>query len=77
MKYAYCNDIISSNPCDKVRLQLPRDIETGKHYYNREEYHKLLDLLEKEPMDKQVAIQLALKTGMRRSELFRAKMERY
>ena len=70
MKYAYTNDIITSNPCDKVKLQLPKEIETSKHYYDKSEYHKLLDLLEREPIDKQVAIQLAIKTGMRRSELF-------
>lgn len=75
MKYAYINDIIASNPCDKVKLQLPKQIQLEKHYYNLEEYHKLLDLLEDEPLDKQVAIQLALKTGMRRSELWGLKWQ--
>ena len=75
MKFAYNNDIIFSNPCDKVKLQLPKEIETSKHYYDKNEYHKLLELLENEPLDKQVAIQLALKTGMRRSELFGLKWE--
>lgn len=75
MQYAYTNDIIKTNPCDKVKLQLPKEIETEKHYYNIEEYHKLLELLEKEPLDKQVAIQLAIKTGLRRSELFGLKWQ--
>ena len=72
MKFAYNNDIIASNPCDKVRLQLPKEIDSSKHYFDKQEYRKMLDLLKKEPLDKQVAIELAVKTGMRRSELFRA-----
>lgn len=75
MKYAYNNDMIATNPCDKIKLQLQKEVETEKHYYNKEEYHKLLELLEKEPIDKQVAIQLALKTGMRRSELWGLKWQ--
>lgn len=75
MQWAYINDIISANPCDKVRLNLKREVETKKKFYNIEEYHKLLDLLEDEPLDKQVAIQLALKTGMRRSELWGLKWQ--
>lgn len=75
MQYAYTNDIIPSNPCDKVKLQLAKQVETSKHYYTKEEYHKLLDLLQNEPLDKQVAIQLAIKTGMRRSELFGLKWQ--
>lgn len=75
MQWAYTNDLITSNPCDKVKLNLKREVETKKHYYNVEEYHRLLELLEDEPIDKQVAIQLALKTGMRRSELFGLKWE--
>ena len=75
MKYAYNNDIISTNPCDKIKLQLPKQVETSKHFYNKQEYNKLLELLEDVPLDKQVAIHLALKTGMRRSELWGLKWQ--
>ena len=73
--WCYTNDLIVTNPCDKVKLTFKRDVEVKKHYYDIEEYHRLMELLSKEPLDKQVAIQLALKTGMRRSELFGLKWE--
>jgi len=72
MNYAFKMDLIQFNPCSKVQLVLPKTIEKKEeiHFYNNDQYHLLLELLENEDIHKRTIIQTAVKTGLRRSELF-------
>lgn len=70
LNLAYRNDIIVANPCGKVRLELKKEIDTGIHYWTKEEYQRALFLLQKDKSGKGLVIKLALMTGLRRSEIF-------
>ena len=70
IQYAYENDIIEKNPCDKVKLNLKKQNDSTIHYYTVDEYNHLLEELQKEDINKRVAIEIAIKTGLRRSEIF-------
>lgn len=75
LQKAYEFDLILSNPCKKVKLKLDNlESEINKkediHYYDRNTYNKVLELLQHEPFYKRLVIETALKTGLRRSELF-------
>lgn len=71
MKLAYKKEIIASNPCDRVSLNLKKPIEESLHYWEIDDYKKVLDLLENEENKMNAFIvEFALKTGLRRSEIF-------
>ena len=70
IQYAYDNDIIDKNPCDKVKLGLKKQNDSTIHYYSIDEYNHLLEELKHEDITKRLAIEMAIKTGLRRSELF-------
>lgn len=75
LQKAYEFELISNNPCRKVRLQLDNiESEINKkekiHFYDKTTYKKVLKLLEKETLFHRVIIELALKTGFRRSEIW-------
>ena len=68
---AYKKGIIPSNPCDRVDLKLRRSRKDSVHFWDVEEYKKVLDLLSREPDKlKSFVVEFALKTGLRRSEMF-------
>lgn len=69
---AYRNDIIDKDPCTKVRLNLRKEIVGNEeiHYWDIKEYTRALELLKLENVEKALVIEMALKTGLRRSELF-------
>ena len=75
LQRAFEYELINSNPCKRVKLNL-NNIESEKnkeeniHYYDKETYLKVLKLLENEDFGKRVVIETALKTGLRRSELW-------
>lgn len=70
IQYAYDNDIIAKNPCDKIKLNLKKQEDGTIHYYTIEQYNHLLEELKKEDITKRLVIEMAIKTGLRRSELF-------
>ena len=70
IQYAYDNDIIDKNPCEKVKLGLKKQNDSSIHYYNIDEYNHLLEELQKENIDRRLAVEIAIKTGLRRSEIF-------
>ena len=67
---AYTKDLIPSNPCEKVKLELKKEIDTTLHYWDATTYQKALQLLSKEESDAARVIEFALKTGLRRSEIW-------
>lgn len=69
---AYRNDLIEKDPCSKVRLNLKKEITDNEeiHYWDIQEYTRALELLKLEDINKAIVIETALKTGLRRSELF-------
>lgn len=72
LQMAYMNELIPNNPCSKVRLSFDKPVVGSEeiHYYDDFTYKRVLALLEKEPLEKQLVIEFALKTGLRRSEMF-------
>lgn len=73
---AYTKDIIQTNPCDKVKLELNRAIDGEKlHYWDADTCKEALELLEKEDIEKALAVEFAVKTGLRRSEMFGLRWE--
>ena len=71
VKYAYTTDIINSDPFSKAPLKLKKEVkEDDKHYYTIQEYKLLQKELKKEPVEKQLIVELAVQTGLRRSEIF-------
>ena len=72
IKLAYRNDIIEKDPCSKIKLDLKKEISSNEeiHFWNIEEYTRALSLLEVEKTSRALVIELALKTGLRRSEMF-------
>lgn len=68
---AYMKNIIASNPCQRVRLELKRGIEKEDvHYWDVDTYKKALSLLSCETLDNARVIEFAVKTGLRRSEIW-------
>lgn len=67
---AYRNDVIVADPCGKVKLELKKEIDTGIHYWTKEEYQRALFLLQGEKTGKGLVVEMALMTGLRRSEIF-------
>lgn len=70
MHIAYTKGLIPSNPCDKISLDLKRSNEPKLHFWNIEEYKKVLELLEEDGSLRAFVVEFALKTGLRRSEMF-------
>lgn len=75
MQKAYEFEIITDNPCRKVKLQLDNleselEKEQKIQSYDKESYKKVLELLESEKLSRRVVIEIALKTGFRRSEIW-------
>ncbi len=75
LQKAFEYELINGNPCKKVKLNL-NNIESEKskeeniHYYDKPTYLKALKILEKEELGKRLVIETALKTGLRRSEIW-------
>lgn len=68
---AYKKGIIDSNPCDRVSLDLKKPLEEKLHYWDVDDYKKALELLDcVSDKLRALAVELALKTGLRRSEMF-------
>jgi integrase len=75
-------ELIASNPCKKVKLQLDnmeseinKNKEKGEkkeiiNSYTKDEYKRVLELIKNEDKDKMVLIETALKTGFSKEELF-------
>lgn len=75
LQKAYEFDLIVNNPCKKVHLQLDNlESELNKqeaiHFYDKPTYKKVLELLKTENIFNRLIIELALKTGFRRSEIW-------
>lgn len=68
---AYTKDIIQRNPCSKVKLEFKRDVSSKTaHCYDTETYRRMLDLITKDTSDNARVIEFAIKTGLRRSEIW-------
>ena len=75
LQKAFEFDLITNNPCRKVKLQLNNiESEIGKTekimYYDVKTYKQVMELIKDEPMKYRVIIETAVKTGLRRSELY-------
>lgn len=71
MQKAYDYELIETQPCNRVKLNLKNDRKNiDIHYYSLSEYKKVLELLQDVDIGKRLVIEMALKTGLRRSELF-------
>lgn len=75
LQKAYEYDILPHNPCRKIKLQLGNiESEINKSdkimYYDVETYKEVMRLIEKEPLKYRVLIEIAVKTGLRRSEIY-------
>lgn len=88
LEKAYEYELIYNNPCKKVKLNFNNmSSETNKtkkvQAYDIETYHEVLNILKSEKFikstshsfDKRVVIEFALKTGMRRSEIWGVRWE--
>ena len=62
-------DIIPSNPADASRLTLPKVVTPKIEIFSKQEAAEMLSCLEKEDLQFQVLIQLAIMTGARCGEL--------
>lgn len=62
-------DIIPSNPADASRLTLPKVVAPKIEIFSKQEAAEMLSCLEKEDLQFQVLIQLAIMTGARCGEL--------
>lgn len=73
LQKAYEYELINANPCKRVKLNL-NNVESEKkdeiHYYDKDTYNRVLKLLENEDFGKRAVIEMALKTGLRRSEIW-------
>ena len=67
---AYVKNLISTNPCEKVRLELKKEIKTDANYWDVTTYQKALQLLSYEESDSARVVEFAVKTGLRRSEIW-------
>ena len=61
--------MIASNPADSARIELPSNPCTPTDIFTQEEAAQMLHYLEKEPMQYQLLVHLAILTGCRRGEL--------
>lgn len=68
-KQAVKLDIISSNPASAEKLTLPKVTAPKIEIFSKQEAAEMLACLEKEPLQFQVLIQLAIMAGLRRGEL--------
>lgn len=62
-------DLISTNPANKEKIELPSAIAPDVEIFTQEEAAEMLECLSKEPLMYQVLINLAIVTGCRRGEL--------
>lgn len=69
LKQAVKLDIITSNPADASRLTLPKVVAPKVEIFTKQEAAEMLSCLEKEPLQFQVLVQLAIMTGARCGEL--------
>ena len=68
---AYKKGLLPNNPCDRVELRLKHNANEETHYWNVEEYKRALELLsQNKDKLKAFIVEFALKTGLRRSEMF-------
>ena len=65
--YSVSWGVLVDNPCKNVRA--PKVQPSDPRYYDTTEVAKMLALIQKEPVDKKVAVYIALYTGMRRGEI--------
>ena len=68
-KLAVKRRILSENPARAERLDIPKATKPKIDIFSKQEAADMLEALEKEPLQFQVLIQLALMTGARRGEL--------
>lgn len=72
LSYCYNNDMIPFNPCSKVKLGLNKAMleqdNESIHYYSENDFKRVLVLLERCEPEKRLAVEMALKCGLRRSE---------
>ena len=66
---AYKLGMIHSNPADSERIELPTSDDSQTDIFTKEEAEEMLRHLEKEPLQNQLLIHLAILTGCRRGEL--------
>ncbi len=69
LKQAVKLDIITSNPADASRLTLPKVVAPKVEIFTQQEAAEMLSCLEKEPLQFQVLVQLAIMSGARLGEL--------
>lgn len=69
LKQAIKQGIITDNPAKLERLTLPKAQAPKVEIFTKQEAAKVLECLEKEPLQFQALIQLAIYTGARRGEL--------
>lgn len=69
LKQAVKLDIITSNPADAEKLTLQKTVAPNVEIFTRQEACEMLECLEKEELQFQVLIQLAIMTGARCGEL--------
>ena len=71
IKTAYKKGLITTDPTTRVALEFKRAIgPKEKHYYDIKTCRKVLSLLQKENTDNAKVIEFAMKTGLRRSEIW-------
>lgn len=66
---AYKLGMLSSNPADSERIELPSADSAQTDIFTKEEASEMLRCLEQEPIQNQLLIHLAILTGCRRGEL--------
>ena len=66
---AYKLGLIQNNPADTQRIELPAMDPTSTDIFTRQETLQILEYLQKEPLQFQLLIHLAILTGCRRGEL--------
>ena len=70
LKTAYKFELIPSNPMEKVTFNLDGLDKRKIECYDRETYNTVLALLKNEKIQYRVVIEIALKMGLRRSEIW-------
>ena len=75
LQKAYEFELINNNPCRKIKLQLDNiESEINKTeaimYFDVETYKKVMELIKTEPLKYRILIEVAAKTGLRRSEIY-------
>lgn len=68
---AYMKNLMSQNPCSKVKLELKKEVGNKPlHVYEINNYKKVMELLDNLHTDNAKVIEFAVKSGLRRSEIF-------